>query len=194
MRDHDDQLFVGYLADKIHNLNAGGGIERARRLVGEQDFGLVDQRSRNRHALALSARKLIGALVVLPRQSHAVESLFRTFDALGFTYARDCQRELDVAQHRLVRYQVVALENEAYAVVAVHVPIAVAELAGADAVYAHVARSVLVESADDVEHRGLAASAGTEYRHELVFAEIQRHALERVYYRVRYFVIFRNSG
>ena len=38
----------------------------------------------------------------------------------------------------------------------------------------------MVESADDIEERGLPAPGGAEDRHELVRAEMQGHAAERV--------------
>ena len=43
--------------DQIHDLDRELRVEVARRLVGEQDLGLVDERRRNRDALLLAARK-----------------------------------------------------------------------------------------------------------------------------------------
>jgi hypothetical protein len=40
-------------------------VERAQRLVQQQHLGLVDQRARQRHALALAARKLPGLAVAI---------------------------------------------------------------------------------------------------------------------------------
>ena len=70
------------------------------------------------------------------------------------------------------------MEHEADAVVAVGVPVLVFVLLGGDAVDDKVARVVVVEAADDVEHGGLARPRGTEHRHELVVAEGHRHVVE----------------
>ena len=43
-----------------HDLGAGLRVEVARRLVGQQDRRIVDERARDRHALPLTARQLVG--------------------------------------------------------------------------------------------------------------------------------------
>src|SRR5262245_57692740 len=48
--------------DQLHNLDRGLGIERGRRLVGQDEVGFLHQRARNADALALSARELVSAL------------------------------------------------------------------------------------------------------------------------------------
>ncbi len=161
VRDHNNEFFLGNLADKVHDLHARGGVERARRLVGKQNFRFVHERTRDCHALALSAGELVRALVVLTRKPHAVERFFSPLGAFRFAHARDRQREFDVAQHGLVRDKIVTLKNKADAVVAVNVPVAVAELPRAYAVDADVARSVLIQPADNIEKRGFAAARRT---------------------------------
>ena len=104
---------------------------------------------------------------------------------LGARHARQRERQLHVGEHRLVGDEVVALEHEADAVVAVGVPILVFVLFGGDAVDDEVARVVVVEAAHDVEQRGLARAGGAEYRHELVVAERHRHVVERGLREVR---------
>ena len=78
-----------------------------------------------------------------------------------------------------MRNEVIALEHKADAVVAVGIPIAVAEVLGRDAVNQQVARIKVVKSADNVEHRGFARTRGTQNGHELVIAKRQAHAVER---------------
>ena len=52
------------LLEQLDDLVRGAAVERAGRLVGEEDVRVVDERARNRHALLLAAGKL-GRLVLL---------------------------------------------------------------------------------------------------------------------------------
>ena len=64
--DHDDGLArVVEPAEHLHDLVAGLGVEVARRLVGEDDVRVVDQRAGDRDALLLAAGEL-GRAVVEP--------------------------------------------------------------------------------------------------------------------------------
>ena len=178
MGHHHDQLLAGDLAEQIHHLDTGLGIERPGRLVGEQDVGVVHQRAGDRHPLHLSAGELIRALFDLIPEPHAHQRFGRAFAPLGFGYAGEGQGKLDVRQHGLVRDQVVVLEHEAHRMVAVGVPIGVAVEFGRNAADDEVARRVVVEPADDIQERGFPASGGTQNRDELVLAERDRDPLE----------------
>ena len=103
----------------------------------------------------------------------------RALAALALAHTRERERQLHVFQNGLMRNEVIALEHKADAVVAVGIPIAVAEVLGRDAVNQQVARIKVVESADNVEHRGFARTRGTQNGHELVIAKRQAHAVER---------------
>ena len=59
--DGDAALDVQAL-EQAHHLDAGPRVEVAGGLVGEQDRRVVDQRARNRHALLLAARQLVGMM------------------------------------------------------------------------------------------------------------------------------------
>lgn len=88
-----------------------------------------------------------------PRQG--IEGALAT---LGARDARQGQGQLDVRQHGLVRDQVVGLEDEADAVVAVGVPVAGLVVLRRNAVDDEVAALEAVEAANDVEHRRLAGA------------------------------------
>ncbi len=79
-----------------------------------------------------------------------------------------------------MRYHVVALENEAYRVVAVCIPIPVLVLLGGTPVYHEVSGGVLIQTADDVQQRGLAAARMSEHRDKLAVAETYRHVAQSV--------------
>ena len=132
VRNHDDQTVVRNLGKQIHNLDARFRIQRAGGLVGQQDLRVVDERTRNGHALHLTARQLARLLVYVVAQAHALERTHRAVVAFGTRNARQRQRQLYVRQHRLVRNEVVALEHETNAVVAVGVPVLVLVLLGGD--------------------------------------------------------------
>ena len=57
--DYHRHAFFGIQgAEQREHLDAGFGVERARRFVGEQQFGLVGQAAGDGDALLLAARKL----------------------------------------------------------------------------------------------------------------------------------------
>ena len=62
MGHQDDRgtLFGGGLGQQLHDVLAGEAVERARRLVGEDDRRLDDEGARDRHALGLTAGHLAG--------------------------------------------------------------------------------------------------------------------------------------
>ena len=61
-RHHGLAVLVDQFAQHLEHLLAGVRIERAGRLVGENDRRLVGERARHRHALALAAGELVGRL------------------------------------------------------------------------------------------------------------------------------------
>ena len=62
--DHHERAPAGVdgVAQQRQHLAPGAQVERAGRLVGEQDLGLADQRAGDRHALLLAARELRRAM------------------------------------------------------------------------------------------------------------------------------------
>ena len=94
-------------------------------------------------------------------------------------HARERQCQLHVFQNGLMRDEVIALKHKTDAVVAIGIPIAIAKILGRNTVDEQAARVKVVESADNVEHRGLARTRGTQNGHELIIAKRQAHAVER---------------
>ena len=65
VRDHDDrhvELALQVL-HQVEDLRLRRHVERGRRLVGDQDLGVVDQRHRDHHALPHAARELVRVVV-----------------------------------------------------------------------------------------------------------------------------------
>ena len=116
---------------------------------------------------------------------HAAKRLDGALTTFGAGHAGKREGKLDVFQDGLVRDKVVGLEHEADAVVAVRVPIAVLVLARGHAVDEQVSVVVMVKTADDVEHGGLARARRPQHCHELIVAEGHRHMVERGLREVR---------
>ena len=179
VRDHDDQAVARNVLKQVHDLHGRCRVQGTGRLVCQHDLGVVDQGAGDGHALHLPARKLARALVNVLAQADFLQRLARTLAALGMPHARERERQLHVFQNGLMRNEVIALEHKADAVVAIGVPIAVAEVLGRDAVNQQVARIKVIQSADNIEHRGFTRTRGTQNGHELVIAKRQAHAVER---------------
>ena len=94
-------------------------------------------------------------------------------------HARERERQLHVFQNGLMRNEVIALEHKADAVVAVGIPIAIVKVFGRNTVDQQVTGIEMIESTDNVEHRGFTRARGTQNGHELVIAKRQAHAVER---------------
>ena len=179
VRDHDDEAVAGHVAQQVHDLHARLGVEGAGGLVGQQDLGVVDEGARYGDALHLAARHLRGLLVDVVLQADPFQSVEGALAALGARDARQSQCQLDVRQDGLVRDQVVGLEDEADAVVAVSVPVAGLVVLRRNAVDDEVAALEAVEASDDVEHRRLAGTGLAQHGHKLVVAERHGDLVER---------------
>ena len=178
MGDHDDQAVLGNLLEQVHDLHGSGRVEGAGGLVGKENLRVVDEGAGNGHALHLAAGKLARALVHVLAQADALQGLLGATLALGAADAREREGQLDVLQDGLVRDEVVALEHEANAVVAVGVPVAVLVALGRDAIDDQVAGVKVVKAADDVQRRGLARAGRAQDGNELVVPEGQAHVVQ----------------
>ena len=64
VRDDDDGVALArQLVQQRQHFDAALAVERAGRLVGEDDLAAVHQRARDRHALLLAARELVGLVL-----------------------------------------------------------------------------------------------------------------------------------
>ena len=76
-RHHGLAVLVDQFAQHLEHLLAGLGIERAGRLVGEDDRRLVGERARHRDALALAAGQLVRPLVHVIGEAERAEQIVR---------------------------------------------------------------------------------------------------------------------
>ena len=95
-------------AERVLDQALGFGVERARRLVEDQDRRVLEQRARDRDALALAAREQRAAFADLAVEAlrHALDELHRVRGARGFLdrFARRARERAvrDVARDRVV--------------------------------------------------------------------------------------------
>ncbi len=67
---HDGVALAVQLVEEVHDFVGSLGVEVTRGFVGQQDAGIVDQSAGDSHALPLSARKLVGAVVAPVAQAY----------------------------------------------------------------------------------------------------------------------------
>ena len=92
--------------------HAGLLIERAERLVHQQDVGLQAERARERRTLAHAAGKLRRIMVHKVLEPHRFQRFARSILLLGFGNALEHHAELDVLDDRAPRKQRVFLEHK----------------------------------------------------------------------------------
>ncbi|ETW11056.1 6-pyruvoyl-tetrahydropterin synthase [Roseivivax marinus] len=120
--DKDRQLQLsGEVAQEAHDLLGCLGVERGRRLVRQQDLGVLHQRAHDADALALAARQLVGAGVGVVGDADALHQFVGAADVLLGIAPHDRRPGRDVAQpaglhvlhHRQAIHEVEALEHHA---------------------------------------------------------------------------------
>lgn len=178
VRDHYHKPVGGYLLQYLHDLNACPGVKRTRRLVGKEYFRVIYDRAGNSHPLHLTAGQLIRLFKHLIAESDAGKRLLRTFSSFLPFDPGERQGKLDICQHRLMRYQVIALKHKSDRVVSVRIPFPVGVFFRRSAAYYQVAGGVFVKSSDNIEQCGLSAAGLTEHRHELAFSEFDINTAE----------------
>ena len=75
--------------------------------------------------------------------------------------------------------EVICLKDETDAIVSVGVPVAIAILLGGNAIDEQVARIVMVEPTDDIEHGRFARARRSQNGDKFIIAESKRHMVER---------------
>ena len=113
MRDDQDGVaLLVQLGEELEHLVAGLLVERPGRLVGEEHGRTIGERPGDRDPLSLPAGELGGEDVRLLRDTDLLEEVQGSLPTLLARDARVEHRELDVAQHRRLREEVVLLEDE----------------------------------------------------------------------------------
>ncbi len=171
--DEHDGLLRGHpqsLEVDAHLL-AREGVERAERLVHQQQRRIVDQRAHDSRALAHAAGELARVAVREVREAHLREEPHRAL-AVGLrVHAAQLDLHQHVVEHVAPVQQHRALEHDAeVGLRAGHAP----------AAHDHLARARRMQPRDDPQQRALAAARGADDREELAFADREVDGLQRV--------------
>ena len=158
VRDEHDRprLIVERAAQPLLQVAAGDRVESTERFVEQQDLLAGDKRPQERHALAHSPRQLTRQLFLELSQAEARHHRGDLAPRRGAAHAAVLQRERRVAEHVPPRQQQVALRH----------PGATPQPLRRGRRVEHLDRAAgrLVETADHVQQRRLAAAARADDR------------------------------
>ena len=169
------------LAQQRDDRGAGLRVQRAGRLVGEDDRGLGDERARDRRALPLAAGELGRVVVEAMAEADALERLARALAPLRARHAGVEQAAGDVVDGRQPVEQVELLEDEAHAARPQRRQLVVGGGGGVEAVDGHLAGGRAVERAHDLQQRRLARARRPEDRDELAGRDLEVDAAQRAH-------------
>ena len=189
MRDDDDGGVVraADVREEREHLYAGLGIQRAGRLVAQQQRRVLAQRAGDGHALLFAAGKLGGEVV------HALAEADLLHDGLGVErILADLPRQLDVFKRREVGHQVVKLEDEADVRSPVIRQLGTAQAGDLLAADGNGAAGGLVHAAQQVQNRGLARTAGAQHHGQLALLHLETDAVGCQHLFAAHLVFFRN--
>ena len=151
---------------ELEHDRAGGAVEVAGRLVGEQQRRLGREGARQRDALLLAARELRRVVVSALAEADARRAVARAaVERLGA--AGELERQEDVLERGQVGEQLERLEDEADAAAAQERQLVLGERLDRRAVDPHLALARPVEPGGEAEQRRLAASRRPEHGDEL---------------------------
>src|SRR5205823_5679611 len=101
-----------------HHFDAGARVERAGRLVGQDDARAIHDRAGDGDALLLAARELVRMMLEARAEADPFERFYRALFAFAAADAGVDERELDVLDRARAGEQVEVLEDEAEEVIA----------------------------------------------------------------------------
>ena len=178
VRDQEHRLAQPRLdaAELVLQLAARDRVERAERLVHQQDRRIRGEGARDADALALSARQLIGPArgVVVVREPDQPEQFADARAHALVLPAFEPRHHGDVVGDGQVRKEPDVLNDVAHGPSqADHIP-----FARVSALHAHLARLGQQQSIDQLEDRGLAGAARPDERHGLTGIDSQRESVQ----------------
>ena len=152
------------------HLQLGLRIERAERLVEQNDVGVEQQRAQQGGALAHAAGQRVRIEIFEAGKPVAPQQRQRALARLAQRHALDLHAEDDVVEHGAPRQQQILLQHVADA----------ADGAGCvGAVDQHAAAGRFQKPGDDVEDRALAAARRADQADETALRNRQRHRRQR---------------
>ena len=173
---HEDERDADLVLDALElhlHLLAQLQVERAERLVEQEDLRVVHEGSRQRDALLLATGELARLAILVAGQLHQLEHGPDLLAHLGVGQLAPAQPERDVVEDREVREERVVLEDGVRRALVGRdvgdVGVAQVDGAGGDG----------LEAADHPQRRGLPAAGGSEHREELSGLDLQVQIVDR---------------
>ena len=157
-------------------------IKVAGRFVGQQKRRSMNQRSRHGGALHFAAAHLVREGVGARGESDEFEHLGRAGAGVLGPVAAQEEGKLDVLDRGHGQQQIEKLEDDAEALAPVCGEGAFVHVVQSESVDRDLARCWLVESAEQIEQRAFAATAGTGHRAECAGRDFQRDIPQGVHF------------
>ena len=180
---HDNERLSQFVAEFKEELVQFGlvvGVERTRRLVGENHIGLIHQRPRHGHALLLATAQFVGLVFRTVLKSHKLEEFECALTEFTMGAAGNHSRNHDVFERREFGEELVELKDESDVPVAEVGQFATVERQHVGTVDKEAASIGLVERADDLEQRGFARAAWAYDTDNFAFLDVEVDALEHL--------------
>lgn len=180
MRDqHEGHVaFLLLGEDQIRNLLAGRCVQIARRLVGDEYFGLRRQCAGDRHALLFAARQLAGIMCQSVFQTNRVQLSAGALK--GIIHPSQFQRNGDIFQRRHIGDQMEGLKDEPDITAPKACDIIFAHRRNRLAVDGHCARIRTLQTSEHHQQSGLARTGRSDDTHRLTAANIEIDILEHM--------------
>ena len=163
-------LQIGEL--ELH-LRAQFGVERGQRFVEEQHLRPHDEATRQRDALALAARHLVGHPVFEAAELYQLKRFGNAILDLAAAHARDLEAVGDIVGDAHVRKDGIALEHH------VHRPLVWRDTGHILPVDQDMALGRQFEAGDHAQQRRLAAARRAEQHEELACHDVEADVIDR---------------
>jgi hypothetical protein len=110
-----DALLPIQFDEQARQFLSGRAVKRARRFIGQQQAGLIDQAPDDGDALAFAAGKLAGAMMQARTEADAIKQAARALRGrlAKLIVAADQRGHEHIFQNRALRQQMMGLENKA---------------------------------------------------------------------------------
>ena len=120
MGDDDERLAkaVAEIEEELVELGLVLGVEAARRLIGQDDIGTVDQGTGHCHTLLFTSRKFIGLMLCTVGESHHAKEFLGCIEGIRATAPCDEGRNHDVLYGCEFWQELVELEHKTNVLVA----------------------------------------------------------------------------
>src|SRR5215472_16509127 len=159
------------------DLLAGGGVQRPGRLVGQQQFGPVDQCPGDRHPLPLPAGEPARVGVAVPLDVQRGQQFAGPCPGLAAAHSGELRGQQHVVGDGQVVEQIEELKDHSNTAPPESGYSRFAEPVHPVPGYGHRAAGRLVQAGDEVQQGGLAAARRSHHRHSLTRCYFQAHAV-----------------